>query len=249
MTNLVIDIETIPSQRPDVLEEIRASKQSELTAALAAVKAPGNYGADAAAKWWDEKGKAQKEALQAGFDAEVDDAYRRTGLDGAYGQVCVIGYALDDAEPQHLTADDLTAAGEVALLESFACVLTNLIPKSEWFTTTVIGHNVVAFDLRFLVQRHIVNGVRPHFIIAHAAQAKPWEQDKVFDTMVQWGGLKAGGSLDKLCKALSIPTPKGDITGATVWDAVKDGRLADVADYCARDVAATRSVHRRMTFA
>jgi 3'-5' exonuclease len=251
VTELYLDIETIPAQRPDVLEEIRASKQAELDAAIAAVKAPSNYGADAAAKWMADKGEAQKASLLAAFESDVDEAYRRTGLDGAYGQVCVIGYAINDCEAQYLKADDMSAAEERALLESFACVLTDLIPKSEWFSTTVIGHNVVAFDLRFLIQRHIVTGVRPHMIIARAAQAKPWEQEKVYDTLVQWAGpgAKAGGSMDRLCKALGIPSPKGAIDGSKVWDFVKDGRIAEVADYCARDVAATRALHRRMTFA
>lgn len=252
MTELYIDIETIPAQRPDVLEEIRASKQEELTAALAAIKPPGNYKKqETIDEWWANEAPAKKAELQAAFDADVEETYRRTGLDGAFGQICVIGYAIDDGEPQYLTADDLTAASEVVLLESFACVLTDLIPHSELFTTTVIGHNVAAFDLRFLVQRHIVNNVRPHMIIARAAQAKPWEQDKVFDTLVQWGGMgaKAGGSLDKICKALRIPSPKDGIDGSKVWDFVRDGRLQEVADYCARDVAATRAVHRRMTFA
>lgn len=252
MTYLYIDIETIPAQRPDVLEEIRASKQAELTAALAAIAPPSNYKkAETIEEWWANEAPKKKADLQAAFESDVDDTYRKTSFDGAFGQVCVIGYAIDDGEPQYLRTDDLTVAGEVALLESFACVLTDLIPKADWFTTTVIGHNVVAFDLRFLVQRHIVNGVRPHFIIAHAAQAKPWEQDKVYDTLAQWAGngAKAGGSLDKLCKALSIPSPKGAIDGSKVWDFVKAGEIVQVAEYCAKDVAATRAVHRRMTFA
>jgi hypothetical protein len=41
--NIVIDIETIPAQRPDVMAEIRESKQTELDAAVAGVKPPGNY--------------------------------------------------------------------------------------------------------------------------------------------------------------------------------------------------------------
>ena len=114
----------------------------------------------------------------------------------------------------------------------------------------MIGHNVAAFDLRFLMQRHIINGVRPHVVIGRAAQAKPWEQDKVFDTLIQWAGngAKAGGSLDKLCKAMSISSPKDGIDGSMVWDFVRDGRIDEVAEYCARDVAATRTLHRRMTF-
>lgn len=235
-----------------MLEEIRASKQADLTAALAAIAPPGNYKKqETIDEWMANEAPKVAAKLQGAFDADVDDTYRKTGLDGAFGQVCVIGFAVDDDKPQRLVADDLTAASEIALLEAFSCVLTDLIPANEVFTTTVIGHNVVGFDLRFLVQRHIVNGVRPHMIIARAAQAKPWEQEKVFDTLVQWGGVgaKAGGSLDKLCKALSIPSPKDGINGAMVWDFVRDGRLAEVADYCARDVDATRAVHRRMTFA
>lgn len=249
---LFLDIETVPAQRPDVLAEITEAKQAELTAALSAVRPPSNYGADAAAKWWNEKGNAQQEALRASFDSDVDDAYRKTGLDGAFGQICVIGYALDDTAPDAMVVDGLDAVAERELLEHFGCLLTDVIEPSDSFTTQVIGHNVTGFDLRFLAQRSIVHGVRPHLVISRAAQAKPWEQEKVFDTMVQWGGsgAKPGGSLDRICKALSIPTPKGgDITGATVWDAVKAGRLAEVVEYCKRDVEATRQVYRRMTFA
>lgn len=251
MTRLYLDIETIPAQRPDVLDSIRASKQADLEAALAAVKAPSNYSAEASEKWMLDKGHAQISALNCAFESEVDDAYRKTSFDGAFGQVCVIGFAVEDDKPQFVKADDLSAAGEVALLEAFSCVLTDLIPANEVLSTTVIGHNVSGFDLRFLVQRHIINGVRPHTIIARAAQAKPWEQDRVYDTMIQWGGAgaKAGGSLDKLCKALSIPSPKGAIDGSKVWDFVKAGEIQQVAEYCAKDVDATRAVHRRMTFA
>lgn len=252
MTELYIDIETIPAQRPDVLEEIRASKQADLDAALATIAPPGNYKKqETIDEWMANEAPKVAAKLTGAFEAEVDDAYRKTSFDGAFGQVCVIGYAIGSDEPRFVKADDLSAASEVALLEAFSCVLTDLIPANEALSTTVIGHNVSAFDLRFLVQRHIINGVRPHTIIARAAQAKPWEQEKVYDTMIQWGGngAKAGGSLDKLCKALAIPSPKGAIDGSKVWDFVKAGEIAQVAEYCAKDVAATRAIHRRMTFA
>lgn len=252
MTELYIDIETIPAQRPDVLEEIRAGKQAELDASLAAIAPPGNYKKqETIDEWMANEAPKIAAKLRGAFEAEVDESYRKTSFDGAFGQVCVIGYAVGDDEPVFLKADDLSAASEVALLEAFSCALTDLIPANEVLSTTVVGHNVSAFDLRFLVQRHIINNVRPHMIIARAAQAKPWEQEKVFDTMIQWGGAgaKAGGSLDKLCKALSIPSPKGAIDGSKVWDFVKAGEIGQVAEYCAKDVAATRAVHRRMTFA
>lgn len=246
MTKLFLDIETLPAQRPDVLEEIRANCSAELEASLLAVKPPSNYGPDAAAKWENEKGNAQRSALIEAHEATVDAAYRKTGLDGSFGQICVIGWALDDGEVRTIWDEKK----ENELLRMFAIHL-DCVPPSERHTTTVIGHNVANFDLRFLIQRSIVHGIRPHPVISRSAMAKPWESEKIFDTMIQWGGAgaKQGGSLDKLCKALSIPSPKGgDITGATVWDAVKAGRISEVAEYCKRDVEAVRAIYQRMTF-
>lgn len=226
---IYIDIETIPAQRADVMEEIKAT-----------IKPPATY----------KKPESIAEWLRTEGPAAAEEAYRKTGLDGAYGQVCVIGIALNDDAPVTIFEHDWQDPGaERRILEAMYCQLLDWIEPGDLLATCVIGHNVSAFDLRFLVQRSIVNGIRPHAAIARAAQAKPWEGDKVFDTMVQWtGSANVRVSLDKLCKALSIQTPKGDITGATVWDAVQAGRITEVAAYCARDVSATREVHRRMTF-
>lgn len=248
--NLVIDIETLPSQHPDVLKEITESRFAELQTAMGALKPPGNYKKeDTIVAWWADEAPKIIDALKAAASADVEAAYRKTGLDGAFGQICVIGFAIDDDAPRTVWAPEWSRDGiEKELLEDFYCALTDLIPMNQERTTCVIGHNVAGFDLRFMVQRSIVNGVKPHRVIASAAQAKPWEADKVFDTMVQWSGLGKSASLDKLCRALSIPTPKTGITGAQVWDEVKAGRIADVAAYCRRDIEATRAVHRRLTF-
>lgn len=248
--HLYLDIETIPAQRPDVLDEIRESKKTQLAADIDAIRAPANYkDAEKIAAWWGIEGQQKAKTLGDAFDADVDAAYRKTGLDGAYGQICVIGFAVDDAAPRTVWSPDWSNPDcEQELLEDFYLALNGAVSPSFERTITVVGHNVANFDLRFMVQRSIVRGVRPHGIIARAAQAKPWEADKVFDTMVQWSGIGKSISLDKLCKVLGIQSPKGDITGATVWDAVQSGRIAEVGAYCAGDVAATRAVHRRLTF-
>lgn len=248
--HLTIDIETIPAQRPDVLEEIRDGKQSALDAAIAAIKPPGNYKKqETIDEWMATEAPRMEQGLRDAFDADVDAAYRKTGLDGAYGQICVIGFAVDNGKPQTVWSPDWQSPTcETELLEDFYIALGDVIAPAWDRTITVIGHNVASFDLRFMVQRSIVRGIRPHGVISRAAQAKPWESDKVFDTMVQWAGVGNRISLDKLCKALGIQSPKGDIAGATVWDAVKAGRIAEVAEYCARDVEATREVFRRLTF-
>lgn len=227
--NLYIDIETIPAQRPDVMEEIAAT-----------IKPPATF----------KKPESIAEWMRTEGPGAIDEAYRRTGLDGAYGHVCVVGLAANGFDPIAICELDWQDHGaERRILEALGCQLTDWIPPNAAFSTCVIGHNVSAFDLRFLQQRSIVNGIRPHATLARAAQAKPWEGDKVFDTMVQWtGSANVRISLDKLCKALSIPTPKDGITGATVWDAVQEGRIDEVAAYCLKDVTATREAHKRMTF-
>lgn len=241
--NLFLDIETIPAQRPDILAEIIQDTEAERDAAMEAVRPPSNYkDAEKISEWWQTVGNSRKNTIVAEFDAKVDECYRKTALDGSFGQVCAIGFAFNDDEPAVLSGMD-----ESALLTNFTQSLKARAPNI--FDATVIGHNVAGFDLRFITQRSIVRGVRPHPLITRAAAAKPWEQDKVFDTMVQWAGIGGRVSLVKLCKALDIKSSKGDLDGSKVWDYVKAGRLDEVAEYCAGDVRDVRAVFWRMTFA
>lgn len=239
MQSLYLDIESLPTARQDVLDYIEESLRDELTQALEAVCAPGNYKDEAKIAEFCDNKRAQ---LKTDFAAKVAEKVKATGLDGSFGRVCVIGWALDDDRPQCVySADD-----EAWLLREFADRLR--ITPSERFTTTLVGHNVSGFDLRFLTQRYIVHGIRPPMAIARAAQAKPWEVEKIFDTMIQWAGVSGRVSIEKLCLALSIPSPKGEIDGSKVAEYVAAGKIAEVADYCKRDVEAARAIHHRMTF-
>lgn len=226
--HLYLDIETIPAQSPDARDLIAET-----------IKPPANYKkAETIAEW--EKNEKP---------AAVEDAWRKTSFDGALGQLAVIGAALDDGDPVTFWSDDWhDVYYEPTILRLFGEWLTSELPLNEELSTIIIGHYVSDFDLRFLRHRSIINGIRPHRVIARACDAKPWETDKVYDTMVQWSGVKGSIKLDKLCRALGIPG-KGDMDGSKVWNAVQEGRIADVAAYCADDVNKVRAVHRRMTFA
>jgi hypothetical protein len=220
---IILDIETIPTQRDDVRAFIAKS-----------VTHPGNIKKAETIAAWNENEKP----------AAVEEAVSKTGLDGAFGQVVCIGVDLfDNGNPTTIYGLD-----ERELLTKLNAAVADALDASEAFSTTIVGHNVSAFDLRFLAQRYIVNGIRPHPVIGRAAQAKPWESEKVYDTMVQFAGVGNRISLDKLCLALGLPG-KGDITGADVWPMVQAGKLQEVADYCADDVRKTRAVFKRMTFA
>lgn len=220
--NIFLDIETIPAQR----EDIRAYVADKVTH-------PGNISkAETIAKWNEES-----------RPAAVEEAINKTGLDGAFGQVCCVGLDLLDCGE----AEVLYGLDEHLLLTQVNDIINHCIKPANNYNTRIIGHNVSSFDLRFLVQRYIVNGIKPHIVIARAASAKPWEDEKVYDTMVQFAGVGNRISLDKLCLALGLPG-KGDIDGSMVAGMVAAGRIKEVADYCASDVNKTRAVFRRMTF-
>lgn len=238
MPTLYLDIETIPTQRDEVRDFLSAKLRDQLMSDMEAVRAPSNYkDAEKIEAYCAEKRKE----LQDTFAQKLADTINATGLDGSFGHVFCIGWAFDD-EPVSTLRD----LDEALVLREFAKRCK--VPANENFSVTVVGHNVSAFDLRFLAQRHIVHGIRPPMHIARAAQAKPWESEKVFDTMVQWAGVGQKISLDRLCLALSIPSPKGEFDGSQVWPMVQAGKHDDVARYCERDVEAVRCVHRRMVF-
>lgn len=220
---ITLDLETCPSQCPDLKAEF-----------LANVKAPAQYKKpESIAEWIKENGEAEAEA-----------AWRKTSFDGAYGHICVIGMAVDEGAPAAIYDDDWHANEANVLRHAFTWI--DAICKDRPTERPVfVGHNLVEFDLRFLFQRAVVLGVKPSRYIPFTA--KPWE-DSVFDTMTRWCGLKDRIKLDKLAKVFGLDG-KGDMDGSQVWQYVRDGRIAEVAEYCKNDVALTRAIYQRMTFA
>ncbi len=219
MTPFTFDIETIPGQRPGLREEMAAN-----------IRPPAQYKKpDSIAQW-----------LAENREAEAEQAWLKTALDGGLGQVCVIGYAFGDDEPRALVAPDLSIATERELLKEFFGALT-----VETASATFVGHNVIGFDFRFIWQRAMVLGVCPP--IYFPRDPKPWG-GRVFDTMLAWAGPREYISMDRLCSIFDIPGKAG-MDGSQVWPAVRDGRIGDVVTYCAGDVGRARALYRRMSFA
>lgn len=218
---IFLDLETCPAQDPAVRADIRAN-----------IKAPATY----------KKPESIAEWLAENAEAEAEAAWRKTSFDGGTGHICVIGFAVDDGDPQALHSPNWHAS-EAAILAEFYHQVNAICAKRPNERPVFIGHNLIEFDLRFLFQRSVVLGVKPSHHIPFSA--KPWD-DKVFDTMTRWDA-KNRTSMDKLCRALGFDG-KGDINGAMVWDFVRDGRIAEVAEYCKGDITRTRQLYRRMTF-
>lgn len=84
--NIYLDIETIPGQSPTVRDALSASAALE----KADVRAPSNYK--------DETKIAEYIAAKhAEIDSAADEKWRKTALDGAYGQN-VVEYCKGDVE-------------------------------------------------------------------------------------------------------------------------------------------------------
>ena len=113
----------------------------------------------------------------------------------------------------------------------------------DFLPTPIIVAHHAQFDVRFIWQRCVILGVPvPNW---WPIDAKPWDQNRLQDTMLMWAGATGRIGLDRLCRALGIPG-KADMDGSMVWDAIRDGRINDVVEYCDSDVERLRNVHRRI---
>lgn len=240
--NIYFDIETIPLQDPALIAEFIAEHKAKLPDLLAAVKAPGNYRDEAKIADFIANERIK---IAAGHGAEFDDWYAKTSFDGGLGQVCCIGFAIDDEPAQTYTVNANNVSDERGALEAFFCHLTDAHKVTD--RPVFIGHNSNGFDIPFIWKRCIVLGVKPP--IWFPRDPKPWG-DSTFDTMIAWTGpgARAGGSMERICKILGIPGKQG-MDGSQVWPFFQAGRIAEIAAYCAADVERTRIMYQRMTFA
>ena len=227
--NIFLDLETIPAQRLDVLTLLKEDAEREKLSA----RAPSNYKDDA-------KIAEYVAAKHAEIDAAMDEKYRKTALDGTWGQVVCIGYAVNDDPVSLIYCDDWQ--DEAILLHAFNTQLSAAFDPSD--RMCFIGHNILGFDLPFLHKRYIVNGIKPSPVIPF--NARPYSEF-IYDTMMIFAGYNNRISLDRLGRALGLGG-KGDFNGSMVWDAVCNGEIKRVAEYCAEDVSLTREVYRRMRF-
>ena len=111
-------------------------------------------------------------------------------------------------------------------------------------TDEIIGHNIIGFDLPFIFQRCLVQGiqVRPFVNLGeHNVRG-------VFDTMHRWWlGARRTVSLDDLAWALGIESSKtSEVEGSKVFDLYQAGKLDLIRDYNLNDVRVTRKVYERM---
>lgn len=175
----------------------------------------------------------------------AEEVRLETSLNGDFGRIFCIGYAIymNDFD-EVLDEAIIYNPDEVKMLLTWNDVLDRYNFNLDG--DVLVGHNIFDFDLPFLYKRAAINKVKPIIKFPMARyRSKP-----VFDTMREWecwGDKRI--SLQNLAKALGLDYQhKIDIGGYQIADLFKAGRLNDILEYCAKDVALTDQIYRRMTF-
>lgn len=223
MSELHVDVETIPAQAEWVREAIAEN-----------IKHPGNIKKPESIEAW------MNDKAPAAIDAEL----AKTSFNGGVGELICIGYAFDDDEVQ-LDGRKL-GESEGDMIQNFADAIARDMDKGHTKNEryTWIGHYITGFDLHFLWQRCIVNGIKLPIDIPHTA--KPWHSG-VFDTCHEWKMDTSGfGSLSDVCRILGIERDPDDIPGSEVWSAIQCGDYGKVFHHCREDVADCREVYKRI---
>lgn len=162
----------------------------------------------------------------------LEEYLEDTNFGGAFGRIFCICYAIDDGPVESLSGD------EKEMLEKF----WKLVSDVDQF----IGHNILEFDLKFIVQRSIILKVKP----TRPLDFRKYQKTPIYDIMHEWTHWgRDGVAMDALAHAMDIPSSKdGGIDGSQVHEFYKAGKGQEIIDYCSRDVEVTRAIYKRMNF-
>jgi len=227
MTLLYLDIETLPTSNPEVIAEFAAS-----------IKPPGTIKKQESIDAW----------MAENRDAAIKEAIAKTSFSGLDGSIACICYAFDDSDVFSVRVSE--EISEKVILESFYSHVfnNNAIDTARGYVggdLTIVGHNVVGFDLPFIKHRSIINKVKPAKQFIKAFDDK-WGKE-VKDTMLLWSSdPHKRGSMDRLCKAFGLEG-KGEFDGSMVADTWPVDP-EKVIEYCKDDVRRTREMYKRITF-
>lgn len=208
-----LDIETIPDQSEGALEKYRQK-----------VTPPGNIKKQESIDTW----------LAENSEKAAIDMLAKTSFDGGAGHVCSVGWAFNDGPVRVEHAEDV--GEEAGILDAFF----RSLPDRD---ATIVGHNVLGFDIPFLLKRAVCLGVELPSDYVFPRDPKPWSKN-VFDTMVAWAGHREMISMNRLCGILGI-VGKSGFDGSMVADAWARGEHLTIATYCDDDVRRTRSIHQK----
>jgi len=172
--------------------------------------------------------------LEPQLQLNEGDLIKKLSLSATTAKILCLCYAM---EPAVHTAIEVLDGDEREIIREFWALAEDC--------NLFVGHNILDFDLRFIYQRSIIHQIKPSRDIPFAR----FRNAPVYDTMQEWSKWgREHVSLDALSKALGIPSPKESLDGARVYPYYRAGKLAEIIEYCKRDVDSARKVYRCLTF-
>jgi DNA polymerase elongation subunit (family B) len=174
--------------------------------------------------------------------------FRRLALCGEYGRVLTIGVIVEcDGQIEHRgllgreRQTSLFHLDEGRTLRAFWKLIKNFNTARD----VVIGHNVLSFDLPFIVKRSLINRVQPTVQLSFAR----YRNQPIFDTMQAWAHWDSRQylTLNDLAGVLRLGMTKTEgMDGGKVYEQFCQGCHEKIASYCLQDVELVRAVYYRM---
>jgi len=182
--------------------------------------------------------------------APTDESHLKTALNGDFGRLLCIGF-IDEFPSGEI---ERGVIGWDARQEAFhgdeRVILTEFWRRMKSFRPNIdriVGHNIYDFDLKFILKRSIVHGVRPTVDLSFAR----YRNQPIYDTMCEWErwSFSSRVSLDTLARALNLESSKQDgVNGSQIFNLYQAGEHRKIRDYCLKDVELTRAIYKRMVF-
>ncbi len=190
-----------------------------------------------------------RETLEATANLETceDKDFRKLALKAEKGRILTIGVIVEeDGEVTHqglFGRDRVTGMFHLDEAKTLRC-FWNLIGEVREGRDLLIGHNLLDFDLPFLVKRSIINRVKPPQISFRRYRNSP-----VYDTMWEWSLWAHRISMKDVADAIGVCSSKEEgIDGSRVYDYFLASRHEEIALYCMRDVECTREIYYCINF-
>lgn len=184
-------------------------------------------------------------------DAQPGDAEERAALSPLTGRIVAIGMRDLSSRTTQVCYEgsglDGIANGvryrpcdEAEALRRFWRIVDERAPSRFARIVTFHGRG---FDVPFLLLRSALHGLTPTRDLLAPLHAGGDHVDLVDVLAPQ---RRDRPTLELACEVFGIETPKGSMGGADVGAAVREGRLLEVARYCAEDVRAEGELYERL---
>lgn len=225
MSVLVLDCETIPNinlLRQEVSDSTNLTEEELVT------------------KFFSDKGTPEKTFLPVAFHSIVSmSILLKSENDIILGDACTVDRSTS-------TFEEI----ERSMVQQFFSIIDDMKP-------TVVTWNGKNFDTALLQYKAMQYGIQSgkYWDTGYLDQSAKWSQytSRYHDMHIDMKdiicsyNINASTSLDAMSHLIGLPGKVG-IGGEHVWDAYKDGKIADIIDYCNVDTINTYIIYLRFSF-